>query len=127
MEVISSEYSAIFYEDRPIKNFTLSAIDLSEVLWDQSLSSNYEPVNEVTKARHQPRKFSTKGSSKVRRPSTRGGIPTLINPNKVKIRSRKSKAVQKLTDKKLAESVQICIKRISDLEEVVEEVEEGGQ
>lgn len=49
MEVISSEYSTIFYEDGSVKNFNLSAVDLSEVLWDQSLSSNHEPVAGLVK------------------------------------------------------------------------------
>lgn len=57
---------------------------------------------------------------------TRAGTSTPIIPNKIKICSPKSKSVQKPTDKKLAESIQICIKRISELDEVVAKVDNNA-
>jgi hypothetical protein len=98
--------------------------DLSELSWDQSLLSIHE-IKEDIKVVHQPKKAGTKGSGKVRRPSMRAGLTTPVSSKKVKSCSPKSKSMQKLTEQKHAETIQVCIKQISNLEEVVARVDKS--
>ncbi|CAB4018949.1 Hypothetical predicted protein [Paramuricea clavata] len=121
---ISSEYYTIFHEDGMNKSISLPT-DLSELSWDQSLLSIHEIVKEDINVVNQPIKAGTKGSGKARHPPKRAGLTTPVSSKKVKSRSPKSKSKQKLTEKLLAESIQVCIKQISNLEEVVARVDKS--
>ncbi len=88
-------------------------LDLSKVSWEVYLLSGSEIVND-NEIIHRKQKSGIKPRNKIRRRSTRANIRT---PKK------ENKAPAKDAQHKLVESVELCLKRISELEEVVAQVD----